>query len=50
LVLRSPAGDQKFKILDNSKGVLKLELLNAEELLQANNQEVKERTLYSSIQ
>ena len=50
LVLRSPAGDQKFKILDNSKGVLKLELLNAEELLQANNQEIKEQTLYSSIQ
>ena len=50
LVLKSAAGDQKYKILDNSKGVLQLELLNSEELLQANNTEIKERTLYSSIQ
>jgi len=50
LILKSPVGDQNFKILDNSKGVLQLELLNTEELLQANNTEIKERTLYSSIQ
>lgn len=50
LVLRSAVGDQKFKILDNSKGILQLELLNTEELLQANNTEIKERTLYSSLQ
>ena len=50
IVLKSAAGDQKYKILDNSKGVLQLELLNSEELLQANNTEIKERTLYSSVQ
>ena len=50
LVLKSAVGDQKYKILDNSKGVLQLELLNSEELLQASNTEIKERTLYSSIQ
>jgi len=50
LVLRSPVGSQKFKILDNSGNVLQLELLKTDELLQASNTEVKERTLYSSIQ
>ncbi len=49
LVLRSPVRSQNFKILDNSENVLQLELLNTDELLQANNTE-KERTLYSSVQ
>ena len=50
LVLRSPGGSQKFKILDNSGNVIQLELLKSDELLQANSREIKERTLYSSIQ
>jgi len=50
LVLRSPVKSQKFKILDNSENVLQLELLNTDDLLQVNNTEIKERTLYSSIQ
>lgn len=50
LVLKSAVGDQKYKILDNSNGILQLELLNSEELLQASNTEIKERTLYSSVQ
>jgi len=49
LVLKSPVGSQKFKILDNSKSVIQLELLKTDEFLQANNTEVKERTLYSSV-
>jgi hypothetical protein len=49
LVLKSAVGDQKYRILDNSKGVVQLELLNSEELLQASNTEIKERTLFSSV-
>ncbi len=50
LVLKSALGDQEYRILDNTKGVIQIELLNSEELLQASNTEIKERTLYSSIQ
>ena len=50
LVLKSALGDQEYRILDNTKGVIQIELLNSEELLQASNTEIKERTLYSSVQ
>ena len=50
LVLKSALGDQEYRILDNTKGVIQIELLNSEELLQASNAEIKERTLYSSVQ
>ena len=50
LDLRSPFGSQRFKILDNSGNVLKLELFETNDLLQVNNTELKETTLYSSLQ
>lgn len=50
LVLKSASGDLKYRILDNTEGTLQLELLNSEELLQASNTDIKERTLYSSVQ
>jgi hypothetical protein len=50
LVLKSVFGDQEYRILDNTKGVIQIELLNSEELFQANNTKTKERTLYSLVQ
>lgn len=50
LVLKSAIGDQKYRILDNSKDFLQLELMNSEEFLQASNTKIKEQTLYSSVQ
>ncbi len=50
IVLKSAIGDQEYRILDNTRGFIQIELLNSEELLQANNTEIKEQILYSSVQ
>jgi len=50
LVLKTALDNQEYRILDNTEGVIQIELLNSEELLQASNTDIKERTLYSSVQ
>ena len=49
LVLRSPKGDKKYRIIEDSKGFIQLELLNTSDLIQTAKSENTERTLYSSI-
>jgi hypothetical protein len=49
LVLMSASGNQKYRILGDSRDLIQLELMNPNELIQTNTMEEKEPKLFSSI-
>jgi hypothetical protein len=49
LNLKSPLGNKKYRILDDSDEYLQVELINAHELIQTKNTQETEPKLYSSI-
>jgi len=49
LVLRSPAGNQKYRIIEDSPEFIQVELMNPHDLIQTKNIEEEEPTLFSSV-
>jgi len=49
LVLKSPHGDQKYRILEDSDEYLQVELMNVHEVIQTKNTQESEPKLFSAI-
>ena len=49
LILKSPNGNMKYRILNESSESIQVELMNQHELIQTNNVQETERKLFSTI-